>query len=85
VVIQRTQNYNLPTGSTDTGVDINSGVRISKVCTVTTKEDTKSNQYSEHSNKRRKIQDNYHRKNKKVKSAIEQWTTQSYRPTDPLF
>jgi hypothetical protein len=59
VVTQHTQNYNLPTGSTDTGVDINSGVCISKVCTVTTEEgDTKMNQYSEHRNIRRKIQDN---------------------------
>jgi hypothetical protein len=47
---------NLPTGSTDTGVDINSGVHISKVCTVTTKE---------HRNIRRKIQDNYHKKKQK--------------------
>jgi hypothetical protein len=31
------QNYNLRTESTDTNVDINSGVRVSKVCTVTTK------------------------------------------------
>jgi hypothetical protein len=65
-VIQHTQNYNLPTGSMDTGVDTNSSVRISKVCTVTTKEeDTKRNQYSEHRNIWRKIQDNYHKKTKR--------------------
>jgi hypothetical protein len=53
-----------------TGVDINSGLRIDEVCTVTTKEDdTKRYQYSEHRNIWREIQDNYHKK-KKVKSVI---------------
>jgi hypothetical protein len=66
VVIQHTQNYTLQTGSMGTGADINSGVRISKVCTVTTKEeDIKRNQYSEHRNIWRKIQDNYHKKKQK--------------------
>jgi hypothetical protein len=52
----------------DTSVNINSGIRVSKVCTVTTKEgDTKGNQYSEHRNIRRKIQDNYHKKNETKK------------------
>jgi hypothetical protein len=44
-------------------MDINSGVRVSNVCTVTTKEGAiKRNQYSEHRNIQRKIQDNYHKK-----------------------
>jgi hypothetical protein len=65
-----TQNYNIPTGTTDTSVDTNSGVHISKVCTVIKKEEnTKRNQYSEHRNIWRKIQDNYHKKNMKVKDC----------------
>jgi hypothetical protein len=52
----------------ESDVDVNS---VSKVCTVTTnEEDTKRNQYSEHGNVRRKIHDNYHKKNEKVKSVI---------------
>jgi L-ribulose-5-phosphate 3-epimerase UlaE len=37
----------LPTGSTDTNVDTNSGECISKVCTVTTKKNIKRHQCSE--------------------------------------
>jgi hypothetical protein len=44
--IQHTQNYNLPTGSMDTNVDINGGVRVSVYCDKK-EEYIKRNQYSE--------------------------------------